>query len=90
MGGFEILALAMAESSVKYHPGSIRILTSTLESGRGTVTGGQFAWGESLLKSNEGVQRFPQDGWQSSLECIGIRELNCETDMSSRYESRAK
>ncbi len=51
---------------------------------------GQFAWGESLLKCNEGVQRSPQDGWQSSVECIGIRRLNCESDRTSRYESRAK
>jgi hypothetical protein len=84
------MALAVLESSVKYHPCSIWILTLTLESGRGTVTGGQFAWGESLLKSNEGVQRSPQDGWQSSLECMGIRRLNCESDRTSRYESRAK
>ena len=84
------MALAIPESTVKYHPDSIRILTLTLESGQGTVTGGQFAWGESRLKSNDGVQRFPQDGWQSSVECMGIWELNCETDMSSRYESRAK
>ena len=84
MGDYEAVALATAESSVKYHPCSIRILTLTLESGQGTVTGGQFAWGESLLKCNEGVQRFPQDGWQSSLECNGIRELNCESDRTSR------
>ena len=90
MGDFDGAAPAVLESSVKYHPCSTRILTLTLESGRGTVTGGQFAWGESRLKCNDGVQRFPQDGWQSSLECMGIRELNCETDMSSRYESRAK
>ena len=90
MGDYEVLALALTESSVKYHPCSIRILTLTLESGRGTVTGGQFAWGESLLKSNEGVQRSPQDGWQSSLECMGIRRLNCDSDRKSRYESRAK
>ena len=90
MGGFDAAALAAEEPSVKYHPSSIRILTLSLESGRETLTGGQFAWGESRLKSNDGVQRFPQDGRQSSLECIGIWKLNCETDMSSRYESRAK
>ena len=49
---------------------------------------GQFAWGESLLKDNEGVQRFPQDGWQSSVECKGIRELDCDSDRRNRYESR--
>ena len=53
------------------------------------MSGGQFDWGGRLLKSNGGAQRFPQDGWKSSIECKGIRELDCETDMSSRYESRA-
>ncbi len=50
---------------------------------------GQFDWGGSRLKSNNGVQRFPQDGWQSSVEYKGIRELNCESDGTNRYESRA-
>ena len=89
MGGCEGIALAVLEPMVKYHPCSTRILTLSLESGQKTVPDGQFAWGESLLKCNEGVQRFPQDGWQSSLECKGIRELNCESDRTNRYESRA-
>ena len=58
-------------------------------SGQRTVSDGQFDWGGRLLKCNGGVQRFPQDGWKSSKEYKGRRELNCETDMSSRYESRA-
>ena len=39
-------------------------------------------------KSNGGVQRFSQVGWKSTAECNGIRELDCETDGSSRCESR--
>ena len=58
-------------------------------SGLGTLSGGQFDWGGRLLKSNGGAQRFPQNGWKSFVECKGIRELDCKTDMSSRYESRA-
>ena len=50
---------------------------------------GQFDWGGSLLKCNEGVQRFPKDGRQSSVECKGIRKLNCDSDRKNRYESRA-
>ena len=50
------------------------------------MSDGQFDWGGRLLKCNGGVQRFPQDGWKSSKEYKGRRELNCETDMSSRYE----
>ena len=55
-----------------------------------TVSGGQFDWGGRLLKCNGGAQRFPQGGWKSPVECIGIRELDCEADKPSRDESRAK
>ena len=56
--------------------------------GTGRVSGGQFDWGGRLPKRNGGAQRFPQNGWKSFDECKGIRELDCETDMSNRCESR--
>ena len=59
-------------------------------SGVGTASGGQFDWGGRLLNGNGGAQRFPQAGWKSAAECIGIRELDCEADTPSRDESRAK
>lgn len=43
--------------NVKYHPVCVRRLTLTLETGQGTVLGGQFDWGGLLQKSNGGVQR---------------------------------
>ena len=52
------------------------------------MSGGQFDWGGRLPKSNGGAQRFPQHGWKSCEECNSIRELDCETYKSSRYESR--
>ena len=52
------------------------------------MSDGQFDWGGRLLKSNGGVQRFPQRGQKSREEYKGRRELDCETDGSSRYESR--
>ena len=55
----------------------------------GRVPGGQFDWGGRLPKSNGGAQRFPQNGWKSFEECKGRRELDCETNKSSRDESRA-
>ena len=58
-------------------------------SGPGTVSDGQFDWGGRLLKCNGGAQRFPQNGWKPFVERKGIRELDCETNKSSRYESRA-
>ena len=48
------------------------------------MSGGQFDWGGRLLKSNGGAQRFPQDGWKSSTECKGRRELNCETGTDAK------
>jgi hypothetical protein len=54
------------------------------------MPGGQFDWGGRLLKDNGGAQRFPQGGWKSPIECISIRELDCETYKSSRDESRVK
>ena len=79
----------LVEPTLGYHPLVAGILTVNRETGNGTLSGGQFDWGGRLLKSNGGAQRFPQDGWKSFKECKGRRELNCKTDMSSRYESRA-
>ena len=83
------MAPAIAEPSLKYHPECALVLTLSRESGRRTVLSGQFDWGGLLLKSNGGVQRYPQPGWQSGAERKGRRVLNCETYQSSRYESRA-
>jgi hypothetical protein len=73
---------------VKYHPYSIKILTSTPEAAGGTVIGGQFDWGSSLLKSNEGAPRLAQGGRQSPVECKCISQLDCKFDRTRRYESR--
>ena len=77
------------ESSLGYHPDSTEVLTGGHESGHRTLLGGQFDWGGRLQKSNGGAQWFPQAGWKSVVECKGIRELNCESDSSSRDESRS-
>ena len=78
----------VAESTLGYHSSVAAILTVSRETGRGTLSGGQFDWGGRLLKSNGGAQRFPQNGWKSFDECKGIMELDCETDMSNRCEIR--
>ena len=77
------------ESPLGYHPESTGVLTGRHESGDWTLLGGQFDWGGRLRKSNGGVQRFPQSGQKPLEEYKGRRELDCETDGSSRYESRA-
>ena len=60
MGHWEVIALAVMEWPLGYHPCDIGILTCAFESRRGTLLGGQFDWGGRLLKSNGGVQRFAQ------------------------------
>ena len=53
------------------------------------MSGGQFDWGGRLLKGNGGAQRLAQHGRKSCIECKRISQLDCETDGSSRYESRS-
>ena len=88
MGGYENSFSGELESSVRDHSIQAKILMAILESGRLTVSGGQFDWGGRLLKGNGDVQRFPQAGRKSAKECKGIRELDCKTYNSSRGESR--
>jgi hypothetical protein len=59
------------------------------EPGSRTMSGGRFDWGGRLLKSNGGARRSPYPGWKSGCTCKGRRWLNCETNKSSRYESRS-
>ena len=60
MGRWEVMALAIMERTLGYHPCDIGILTCSSESSWGTLLGGQFDWGGRLLKSSGGVQRFAQ------------------------------
>ena len=75
------------ESLLGYHPLFTGNLTEDVTNLK-TVSGGQFDWGGRLLKSNGGMQRFPQADWKPAVECKRIRELDCKRDISSRYESR--
>ena len=72
-----------------YYSSCIGVLTGCHGTGNGTVSGGQFDWGGRLPKSNGGAQRFPQRGRKSREECKGRRELDWESNTTTRYESRA-
>ena len=74
---------------MKYHPAFFEILTGRVEARGRTGSGGEFDWGGHLLKCNGGVRRCPQTVWKSVGECKGRRALDCETDRSSRCESRS-
>ena len=88
MGDIEILFSDSKESMLGYHPSVTEILTRRVTNLR-TISGRRFDWGGRLRKSNGGAQRFPQVGQKPTEECKGRRELDCETDKSSRDESRA-
>ena len=75
---------------MRHHPLRLENLTISRETGNGTVSAGQFYWGGILPKSNGGVRRCVQLGLQPSVECMGINAPNCETNKSSRCESRPK
>jgi hypothetical protein len=89
VGDYDYEILVSYESLLRYHSLIIDYLTISHEAGDWTVSGGEFDWGGRLPKCNGGVQRFPQAEWKSVIECKGIRELDCETNESSRDESRA-
>ena len=65
MGDYEAVSLDIVESTLKYHPDVVEVLTLTPESGPGTVHGRQFDWGGLLPKSNGGVRRFARYGRKS-------------------------
>ena len=88
MGDDETGPSGSEESPLGYHSCLIEILTGYPEPGLGTVADGQFDWGGRLPKSNGGAQRYSQNGWKSFIERKCRRVLDCETDKSSRDESR--
>ena len=75
------------ESMLGYQPLRVRNLTLGITK-PGTVAGGQFDWGGRLRKRNGGAHRYPQNGWKPFEESKVRRVLDCETNKSSRYESR--
>ena len=90
MGGFEAGALALVEPTLKYHPDLFAALTYARYPGGeqcmvGSLTGAVSS--QSVTEELEGT--LSTDG-NRALECIGTSVLDCETDMSSRCESRTK
>ena len=76
------------EPLLGYHPCSIGFLTSRREPAVGQCQTGSLT-GAVASERVSGAQRFPQNGWKPFEECKGRRELDCDTDGWSRYESRA-
>ena len=89
MGAYETQALAWAEASLKYHPDVLDVLTSTRHPGQGPCMVGSLTGAVSSQRVTEECKGTLSAVGHRALECKGISVLNCETDMSSRYESRS-
>ena len=89
MGPFEVPALAGMEGSVKYHPGEFGVLTSIVNHGQGHCMAGSLTGAVSSQRVTEEHKGTLSAVGHRALECKGIRVLNCETDRSSRCESRS-
>ena len=81
--------LGCMESAGEIPPLVNGISNAGLEAGKRTMVGRRFDWGGRLPKGNGGARRSPHADWKSAHECKGTRRLDCETDRSSRYESRS-
>ena len=82
------MPLGVTEPMLGYHPYVAEILTRRLTTSW-TISGRRFDWGGRLLKCNGGAQRLAQHGWKPCNECKRISQPDCETDGSSRDESRS-
>ena len=83
------MTLVVMEPSLKYHPGMFDVLTLARYPGQGQCLVGSLTGAVSsqrVTEEHEGTLRLVGN---QPFECNGIRVLDCETDKSSRYESRS-
>jgi hypothetical protein len=90
VGAFEARALALVEATLKYHPDKLEVLTSARYPGQGHCMAGSLTGAVSSQSVTEECEGNLSAVGNRAFECIGIRLLDCETDTSSRYESRSK
>ena len=84
------MALAVVEPSLKYHPGMFEVLTSIVNHGQGHCMAGSLTGAVSSQRVTEEYEGALSTVGNRASMCIGKSALDCETDMSSRCESRSK
>ena len=89
MGAFEAGALALVEATLKYHPDNVGVLTLVRNPDREHCMVGSLTGAVSSQRVTEECKGTLSAVGHRALECKGIRVLNCETDRSSRCESRS-
>ena len=89
MGGREAEPPGPVEPTLGYHPGDTEVLTSSREPAEGPCQAGSLTGAVASQRVTEAPKGSLSAVGNRAEECKGRRELNCETDTSSRDESRA-
>ena len=84
------MAPAIVEPTLKYQPGNVGVLTQVRNPDRGQCVVGSLTGAVSSQRVTEEHEGALITVGNRALECIGKSVLDCETDMSSRCESRTK
>ena len=83
-------ALALMEPTLKYQPGLFAVLTFARNPGGEPCMVGSLTGAVSSQRVTEEYEGTLGTVGNRALKCIGKSVLDCETDMSSRCESRTK
>jgi hypothetical protein len=89
VGGFEVGILVSMEPTLKYHPDQFGNLTCTREPGGGHRLMGSLTGAVASQRVTEARDGGLRTVGNRLLECNGISPPDCETDKSSRDESRS-
>ena len=84
------MALAIVEPSLKYQPDLFAALTLARYPGRGPCMVGSLTGAVSSQRVTEEYEGTLTTVGNRGSMCIGKSVLDCETDKSSRCESRSK
>ena len=89
MGDYEAAAPVAVESPLKYHPYSYGYLTATRYPGPRPCVVGSLTGAVASQRVTEARDGGLRTVGNRLLECNGISPPDCETDKSSRDESRS-
>ena len=84
------MALAIVEPTLKYQPDVIAVLTWIRHPDRGPCMVGSLTGAVSSQRVTEEYEGTLTTVGNRGSMCIGKSVLDCETDKSSRCESRSK
>ena len=89
MGDREARTPVLVESPFGYHPFNTGVLTMCRNPGIGQYQVGSLTGAVASERVTEAPKGLLSMVGNHARECKGIRRLDCERDISSRYESRA-